>query len=265
MKKSTFEIKRMDCSAEEQMIRMKLSEITGISRLDFNLAARKLEVYHLDNMEQIKAAISELNLKDSYIGSVDSLDHNPVQKDERKERKLLWLVLLINAFFFGLEIITGFISNSMGLVADSLDMLADALVYGLSLWAVGGSIMRKKNIAKVSGYLQLILAVLGFFEVIRRFMGYGETPVFSTMITISLLALMGNAASLIILRRTNSDDAHIKASQLFTSNDVIINIGVILAGILVYVTSSRIPDLIVGTVVFAIVIRGAFSIMKLAK
>ena len=90
-------------------------------------------------------------------------------------------------------------------------------------------------------------------------------PEFKMMIAISLLALVGNASSLVILRRTKSEDAHIKASQIFTSNDVVINLGVILAGILVYLLSSKVPDLIVGTIVFAIVIRGAFSIMKLAK
>ncbi|WP_457644810.1 cation transporter [Pedobacter helvus] len=265
MKNSTFQIKRMDCSAEEQMVRMKLSDIAGIERLDFDLANRKLEVYHSGSIEQIASAIHELNLNDTYIGSEDAASVIPADSNDSHQRKLLWYVLLINAFFFVLEMTTGFISHSMGLVADSLDMLADALVYGLSLFAVGGSIIRKKKVAKVSGYFQFALAIMGFMEVIRRFFGYGETPEFRTMIIISLLALIGNAASLVILRRTKSDEAHIKASQIFTSNDVVINIGVMIAGVLVYFTTSRLPDLIVGTIVFAIVVRGAMSIMKLAK
>lgn len=265
MKKSTFEIKRMDCSAEEQLIRMKLEGFTQIKQLSFDLPGRKLEVFHTDDMQPIANAIHELNLNDTYVGSEDTDEELPSTANDSHERKLLWYVLLINAFFFVLEMTTGFISHSMGLVADSLDMLADALVYGLSLWAVGGTVLRKKNIAKASGYFQFTLAILGFMEVIRRFFGYGEMPEFSTMIYISLLALIGNAASLVILRRTKSDGAHIKASQIFTSNDVVINIGVMIAGALVYFTSSRLPDLIVGTLVFAIVVRGAFSIMKLAK
>ena len=67
--------------------------------------------------------------------------------------------------------VTGFIAGSMGLVADSLDMLADSIVYALSLFAVGGTVSRKKEIAGAAGYFQLVLAVLGFAEVIRRFWG----------------------------------------------------------------------------------------------
>ncbi|SKA06734.1 Cation efflux family protein [Chitinophaga eiseniae] len=262
MQKSTFHIKKMDCSAEEQLIRMKLEGIAGIKQLVFDLPNRKLEILHTGEVQPITAAIHELNLNDNYISS-EQADGHTYASSERNERKLLIYVLIINAFFFILEIVTGFISHSMGLVADSLDMLADALVYSLSLFAVGGTIMRKKKIAKVSGYFQLALALFGFSEVVRRFMGFGEMPVFSTMIYISFFALIGNTLSLVILRKAKSDEAHIKASWIFTSNDVIINIGVMLAGALVYFTSSRLPDLIIGTIVFGIVIQGAFRILKL--
>ncbi|MFX1705721.1 cation transporter [Chitinophaga sp. CC14] len=264
MLKSTFHIKKMDCSAEEQLVRMKLEGIQGIKQLIFDLGERKLDVVHAGELAPIAAAIHALSLDESHVAS-EPVDAELHLASEGNERRLLIYVLLINAFFFVLEITTGFISHSMGLVADSLDMLADALVYGLSLYAVGGTILRKKRIAKVSGYFQLMLAVIGFIEVIRRFMGFGETPVFSTMIYISLFALIGNALSLVILRRTKSDEAHIKASQIFTSNDVIINIGVMIAGGLVYLTSSRIPDLVVGMIVFTIVMRGAFRILQLSK
>jgi len=264
MQKSTFRIKKMDCAAEEQLVRMKLEGMQSIKQLIFDLGGRTLDVIHTGDVAPIAAAIHDLHLDDSHIVS-ESVDAEVHLATENHERKLLIYVLLINAFFFVLEMITGLLSHSMGLVADSLDMLADALVYGLSLYAVGGTILRKKRIAKTSGYFQLVLALLGFSEVVRRFMGFGETPVFSTMIYISLFALIGNALSLVILRKSNSDEAHIKASWIFTSNDVIINIGVILAGVLVYLTRSRIPDLVIGTIVFAIVIQGAFRILKLSR
>jgi Co/Zn/Cd efflux system component len=56
-----------------------------------------------------------------------------------------------------------------------------------------------------------------------------------------------------------------KASMIFTSNDIIINAGVIIAGILVLFTQSKYPDLLVGGLVFIIVVRGAFGILKLGK
>jgi Co/Zn/Cd efflux system component len=153
----------------------------------------------------------------------------------------------------------------MGLVADSLDMLADALVYGLSLWAVGSTVTRKKKVAKLSGYFQLALALLGLSEVIRRFISFEEVPDFQTMIIVSVLALIANSVCLYLLQKSKSNEAHMKATMIFTSNDIIINTGVIAAGVLVLLTQSKYPDLIIGAIVFLIVVRGAFRILKLGK
>ena len=161
--------------------------------------------------------------------------------------------------------VTGFLAGSMGLVADSLDMLADSLVYGLSLFAVGGAISRKKNIARMAGYFQLTLAVLGFAEVVRRFAGHQERPDFHLMIVVSILALAGNTICLYLLQKSKSREAHMEASVIFTSTDVMVNLGVILAGALVYLTGSKLPDLLVGTIVFVLVARGARRILRLSR
>ena len=154
----------------------------------------------------------------------------------------------------------------MGLVADSLDMLADAFVYGISLLAVGGTTIKKKRIAKIAGYAQIILALIGFIEVLRRFLGVKQMPDFSTMIIVSVFALMANGVCLYQLQQSKSkEEAHMQASMIFTSNDVIINLGVITAGVLVYSLNSNLPDLIIGTIVFVLVVQGAFRILKLSK
>lgn len=264
MNKSTYKITKMDCASEEQLIRMKLTNIEQVKQLNFDIAERKLEVLHTEKEEPITAAIGSLNLNSILVTSEET-EEIILQSDDAEQKKLLWQVLGINFFFFALEIITGFIANSMGLVADSLDMLADSLVYALALFAVGSTVLKKKRIAKISGYFQLLLALLGLIEVVRRFLGFGEVPGFQMMIIISLLALTGNAISLYLLQRSKSEDAHMKASMIFTSNDVIINIGVIMAGVLVYFTHSKIPDLVVGICVFMIVGRGAFKILRLSK
>lgn len=245
------------------MIRMKLEGLSFI-KLDFDIPNRNLYVYHEGNPDDINNALIELNLGTTLTFTEESQIER-FNDDHSKERKLLWLVLLINLGFFIVEIITGFISMSMGLVADSLDMLADAIVYGLSLYAVGHSVAKKKNIAKISGYFQLILAIFGFGEVIRRFFGFEEIPNFQTMIFVSVLALMGNAVCLYLLQKSKSKEAHMQASMIFTSNDVIVNLGVIIAGALVYFSSSKYPDLIIGFIVFGLVARGAFRILNLSK
>lgn len=266
MKKTTFNIPKMDCSAEEQLIRMKLDGNPEIKKLDFDLPGRKLEIYHDGHTEHIEGQLRELNLGSRLVDSVnESFDNDILSPDTGKERKMLWIVLLINAGAFLLEIITGFIANSMGLVADSFDMLADALVYALSLYAVGRAASSKKRVAGISGYLQLGLALFGMIEVLRRFIGQEELPDFGLMVGISIIALIGNGISLYLIQQAKSKEAHMQASYIFTSNDVIVNIGVILAGALVYFTSSKIPDLVIGAIVFVIVARGAFSILKLSK
>ena len=84
------------------------------------------------------------------------------------------------------------------------------------------------------------------------------------MIYVSALAMAGNILCLVLLQRSKPKEAHMQASMIFTSNDVIANAGVILAGAFVYFTASRIPALIMGTLVFALVARGAFRILRLA-
>lgn len=264
MQKTTFAVQQMDCAAEEQLVRLKLQEVNNISSLQFDLPNRKLDVFHTGDSQSIFEALNSLQLDTTLIESGTTDEFMPTG-NTNLERKLLWQVLSINFFFFALEILMGFISNSMGLVADSLDMLADSLVYGLALFAIGGTIAKKKNIAKASGYFQILLAIFGVTEVIRRFLGFGDAPTFQMMIVISLLALIGNATSLFLLQKSKNTEAHMQASMIFTSNDVIINIGVILAGILVFVTNSKIPDLVVGAIVFIIVARGAYRILQIAK
>ncbi len=253
----------MDCAAEEQLLCLKLEPLAQVKRLDFDLQNRQLEVYHDSDAEEITSAISSLQLGGTLVETQEAeLLQNA---DDSKQRKVLWWVLGINCGFFVIEMTTGIISRSMGLVADSLDMLADSIVYGLSLFAVGATISKKKKVAKISGYFQLGLALLGFSEVVRRFFSESETPLFQWMIVISILALIGNLISLFLINKAKTNEAHMQASAIFTSNDIIVNGGVILAGILVYFLNSKWPDLVIGAIVFAFVMRGAFRILKLSK
>ena len=243
---------------------MKLNEISSIANLDFDIPNRELTVFHNGEIDQIEKFIIEMNLGGKKISSERT--HQEDFKENTNQKKLLWTVLVINFTFFIIEMTTGLISKSMGLIADSLDMLADSFVYGISLFAVGGTLTRKKRTAKLAGYFQITLAIIGFVEVLRRFFGAEKLPDFSIMIVVSVFALIANGVCLFILHKSKSKvEAHMKASMVFTSNDVIINLGVIIAGVLVNWLSSSKPDLIIGTIVFVLVIQGAFRILKLSK
>ena len=253
----------MDCPSEENLIRFTLEGVADIKALDFDLNERKLTVVHEGQSTSFDHLIFDLNLGAHKISSSETSE--PDTEAPEKQRKLLWTVLAINFAFFIIEMTFGFISKSMGLVADSLDMLADALVYGMSLFAVGGTIIKKKRVALLAGYFQITLAVIGFLEVLRRFFGSEKIPDFSIMIFISFLALIANGLCLYLLQKSKNKEAHMRASLIFTSNDIIINLGVIVAGFLVLWLQSNKPDLMIGTIVFILVIRGGLRILKLAK
>ena len=258
-----YKIEEMDCPSEENLIRMKLQSVDGIRKLDFDLSKRTLDVYCEDAADAVTPALESLDLGARLLAASESDDIGEESADIQK--RSLWIVLIINLSFFVLELLTGFVSDSMGLVADSLDMLSDGIVYGLSLFAVGATLARKKRVAKYSGYFQMALALLGFAEVIKRVFGTGAIPDYKMMMIISCFALAANAICLYILQKTKSKEAHIRASIIFSSNDVFINAGVILAGAAVWLFNSKIPDLLIGSIVFVIVVGGAIRILKLAK
>lgn len=261
MQKSTFRIEKMDCPSEEQLIRMKIGEFPSVHQLVFDIPGRKLEVFHSGELDLIRSELDKLSLQSALIKSEEVA--GPVSITKKTEKRVLWAVLLINFSFFIIEMATGIISKSMGLIADSLDMLADAVVYGLALMAVGRSLGTKKSVAKVAGIAQILLALIGFTEVIRRFFGFEALPDFKMMIMVSFFALIANAFCLYLLQKSKSKEAHMKASMIFTSNDIIINAGVIGAGLAVLWSGSVIPDLIIGGIVFLIVLNGAIRILKL--
>lgn len=264
MNKTSYKVSRMDCPSEEQMIRMKFNDVPSVKQLEFNLPKRMLTVYHEGSVQEVSEALSSLNMGSELVGT-EQTQATLEAGGDREQKKLLITVLLINLGMFIVELVTGYLANSIGLIGDSLDMLADATVYGLSLLAVGGLIARKKQVAKISGYSQILLAIFGFSEVIKRFFGFGEVPTFQLMIGISVLALIGNSISLYLLQAHKKGDVHMRATWICTSNDVLVNFGVILAGVLVYLTGSKIPDLVIGTIAFALVGRASFQILKIAR
>ena len=264
MQKTRFEIPKMDCPSEENLIRMKLDGIAGIKHLDFEIPDRKLTVYHNGQLDQIEQSILQLNLGGKKLTTKEVEETDFDKNDNQKQ--LLLAVLVINLAFFIIEITTGLISKSIGLVADSLDMLADAFVYGISLYAVGGTLFRKRRIAEIAGYCQITLAIVGFYEVIQRFLDMEKVPDYRIMIIVAFFALIANGVCLYLLQKSKGkEEAHMKASMIFTSNDIIINVGVIAAGLLVHWLNSSAPDMLIGTIVFILVIRGGIRILKLGN
>ncbi len=253
------------------MIRLALSSKLSIKEMTFDLNERTLTVIHSNTPSKIMARLIPLNLGAHELRSEQAVEvtaklgqtEEELDRDAT-ERRTLVILLLINASMFIVEIIAGFLADSTGLIADSFDMLADALVYSISIFAVGKIASHKKRAARISGWIQMLLALFAIFEVIRRFI-YGSEPESFLMMGISTLALTANLTCLWLISKHRHGEVHMKASWIFSTNDVLANIGVLAAGILVALTRSRFPDLIIGGLIAFIVFRGAFSILKLAR
>lgn len=183
---------------------------------------------------------------------------------ETLERRTLRLLLAINGVMFLAESIAGWLAESTGLLADSLDMLADAMVYGTALYAVGSSTSLKYRAANVSGWIQIALGVGVIVEVIRRLI-LGSEPVSVLMIGTGFTALLANVTCLVLLAKHRTGEVHMRASWIFSTNDVIANTGVIVSGLLVMWSGSRIPDLVIGAIVSVLVVRGGNLILQEAR
>ena len=264
---STYKIPNMDCPSEERMIRMALTGVENIQSLSFDLSGRTLEIIHHGETGPITSKLENLGLgaslqrtEDASAESVRAAESS--KANENEESGTLWILLAINALMFLVEMTMGLIAQSAGLIADSLDMLADAAVYGLALYAVGHGIKMQVRAAHVAGILQLILAAGVLVEVGRRFL-FGSDPQSLMMMAVASVALIANISCLLLIAKHREGGAHMKASWIFSANDVVINLGVILAGLLVAWTGSNYPDLIIGGIVGGIVLMGAKRILAL--
>jgi len=187
-----------------------------------------------------------------------------IEVQSRQQVRVLITLLAINASMFVVEVVTGILAESTGLIADSLDMLADAVVYGVGLYAVGRAASAKIRAAFVSGYFQMALALIVAFDVSRRAV-FGSEPEPAYMVLVGLVALVANVVCLKLIAKHRDGGVHMRASWIFSKNDVIANVGVVLSGGLVYVTGIRWPDLAVGIAIAYIVFRGALAIIADAQ
>lgn len=184
--------------------------------------------------------------------------------DNKDERRLLIKVTLINFFQVALAGTVGWIISSSGLLGTALDSAGDMAVYLVSLYAVGKTIQAKVRAATFSGVFLIGVGILLLVDVINKFIE-GSEPVGWAMI---IVAIINTASNYWIVRLLKSDEkggVHIKASIIFTDNDMWINLGIVVSGLGVMILNSSAPDLIVGVIVVLISLWGGYKILKEAQ
>ncbi len=184
-----------------------------------------------------------------------------IEIKNKAQSRVLMTLLVINISMFFIEITLGIMSDSTALIADSLDMLSDAAVYGIALYAVGRAARLKVGAAHLSGIFQIILGALVLADIVRRIL-FGSEPEPYFMVIVGGAALVANIICLLLISKHKEDEVHMRASWIFSKNDVIANVGIIASGVLVYLFDARYPDVIVGLMIAVLVIHGGLDIMR---
>lgn len=181
-----------------------------------------------------------------------------------RQRRVLHVVLWINVAMFLVESTAGLLAHSTALLADSVDMLGDAIVYGFSLYVVGRGAVWQARGALLKGSIMAIFGAGVLAEVLVKMTG-GIVPAAETMGTVGAVALAANAVCLGLLWPRRTDDVNMRSAWMCSLNDVAGNIGVLLAGAGVALTGTAWPDIVVGLLIAALFVTSAVAVLRNAR
>lgn len=176
-------------------------------------------------------------------------------------KRVLQIVLAINLVMFFVEFGAGVVANSTALIADSVDMLGDALVYGLSLYALSRSLRWRTGAAVVKGGVIALFGVGVVVEVVLKTLN-GVTPTAPLMAAFGAVALVANLTCLMLLYRYRDRDVNLSSTFECSRNDVIANTGVLAAAGGVLLFASGWPDILVGGVIALLFFRSAIKVLR---
>ena len=187
--------------------------------------------------------------------------NHQLDPEQAGQRRTLWIVLALNAALAIGFAIAGILADSNALIANGLDNASDAIVYGLSIFALTRGASWKRGAARASGVMLLLLAAGVLADTVRRYLT-GSEPLGPTMIGMALIAAVVNGVCLWLLNRVKNRDVNMRAARTFSFNDFASNGGIVAAGLLVLWTGHAWPDLVVGAAVAMISLKGGIDILR---
>lgn len=187
-----------------------------------------------------------------------------IKRLQEHQGKTLRLVLFANAAMFVVEIVSALLAGSMALLADSLDMLGDALVYGFSLYVVARGPVWKARAAVSKAAVMGLFGAFAFVQLVYKLV-YPQVPTAETMGAVGALALAVNSGCFVLLWRHRDEDINMRSVWLCSRNDLIANVLVLLAASAVWITVSPWPDLAVGALICALFLRSAVAVAREAR
>lgn len=181
-----------------------------------------------------------------------------------RQRRVFRTVLWINSCMFILEAVAGILVYSTALLADSVDMLGDAIVYGFSLYVVGRGSVWQARAALLKGVIMAAFGVGVLTQVAFKIV-HGLVPTAEVMGVVGLMALAANLICLMLLWQRRGDDINMRSAWVCSRNDVIGNAGVLLAALAIRFTGSPWPDILIGLLIAALFGRSAIAVIREAS
>jgi Co/Zn/Cd efflux system component len=184
-----------------------------------------------------------------------------IEKLQRSQLRILKIVLLINLGMFAVEAVAAFIAGSLSLFSDSLDMLGDALVYGLSIYVVARNPRWKAASSLTKGAIMLAFGLGALAQAIHALL-VPHVPTYQTIGLVGAAALLANATCLILLQKHKSDDINMHSVWVCSRNDILANSSVLVAALAVWLSHAGWPDIVIGVGIAAVIIHSALSVIK---
>lgn len=252
----------MDCADDAREIEHAANLVAAVAHVRVSVASQIMTV-QLTNAEvgldKVEEAVAAAGYRLDRLDQVDGPEGQATHLTSAY-RRALWLVVLLNAGYGGVEMVGGFISDSQALKADALDFLGDGFITFLGLVAIGWGMAWRARSALLQGLFLGVLGLSVLVSTLSRLRG-GYEPEAELMGLFGIVALAINVASTLVLLPHREGDANVRAVWLFSRNDAIGNLAVVIAAGLVAWSGTGWPDLIVALVVSGLFLHSAWSII----
>ena len=260
-----YRVTGMDCSDCVAKIEKASRKVSGVDDVRVSLTSQTMTL----RVSAGDAALSELEQMVTGLGyQLDRLDDQEEVTGRSHltpgYKRVLWIVILLNVGYGLIEMVGGFLADSQALKADALDFVGDGLISFLGLIAIGWRATWRARSALIQG---LFLGVLGIGVIgttIYRVIVQGK-PEAEAMGVLALIAFAVNVSAALVLMQHRSGDANMRAVWLFSRNDALGNLAVVVAAIVIYLSDSQWPDLVVAFVIASLFLQSAWSIIKDAR
>jgi len=266
-----YRVTGMDCSSCAEKIQSAVAKLPGVEEARVSIASSMMTLKVDDAARRtsaVEATVTELGYHLDREGSSPTADEDELPKDlshiTPAYRRALWIVVLINVGYGLVEIVAGFVARSQALKADALDFMGDGLITFLGLLAIGWSLVWRARSALIQGLFLAALGVGVLLNTAYRVLVLNQ-PEAELMGAFGLIALVANVAAALVLIPHRAGDANVRAVWLFSRNDALGNVAVVIAAGLVFWTKTAWPDLVVAVIISGLFLQSAWSIIRDAR